>query len=256
MYAHLRFLTLDRVRSHRTQRRATKMFGKIVCFNLFLCLTLIQCNDKVDQRKIKEAVDGFVKFVNLKSNGILYLRMVQIQIRTGLSFYRSILVSNNGPKDEDVVYALYAVTNCMSGLWFAQKIKDFISYTSGYYAKNSLDPDDKNAWRYRLGNFTHFVRRKIEKFISPLIYLHEIIADSSYYMDVGVLKVIISLSIKIDLITSVTDDNPTRFHKSHEDVVQSLLVEFVHLQRFLSAHCEYRVSAYSRLVDLFNVRPF
>lgn len=236
------------------------MFRKIVYLNLFLCLTLIQCEDKVDRKKIKNNIEQYVKISNLKCKFKYYQKSVHVSHNRFAEYFNTIIMYNKEPNNKELVdrtYALYTVMNCKFAFWIIKSIVHFIDGTSKYYKKKILTPDDEYVFKNKLNNLILSTRNYGKRFTRVLTYyLHGVISDSSYYMDIGVLKAIMSLNIKIDLMSSSNGDILTHVHKSHKEIVELFLVEVVELQSYLSGYCEYKKLKNTNVTKLFKIWVF
>lgn len=230
------------------------MLRNVVYLYLFLCSSrLIQCITEVDRQQIVSNINGYVTIKTTDSKNKPYHMTVTIKNSDKHTSPYSVVIHNDSKNEKhvDPTYALYTATSCKSALWIVQKINDFID--------GALMCDkDKPTFEKKLKTFTEHIRTNVERFTHILTYFLEITSNSSFYMDIGVLKSLISLNIKINLMSTRTDDDGSiYFTKSDKEIVELLLVEIIELQRFVSVHCEYCIRYdKTKIWGLFNVWVF
>lgn len=234
------------------------MLRKCWYLNLFLCLILIRCESKISHQDIMNNINKYVKILNTNLHNKQYQKVVQIDYGDKHTSPYNVIIYNDTKEESSVdrTYALYTAINCKSAIWFVRKINDFTNEVSISDPKTYGNFDDESAFNKKLKHFTHDIRKTVERFTSILTYFHEIISDSSFYMDIGVLKAIMSLNMKIDLMSSRNNDHKTHFNKSEKEIVELLIVEMIELQRFLSVYCEYNISNNTKITELFHVWVF
>lgn len=231
---------------------------------LFLCsIAVVRCEDRDNQQIIKNKIERFVIILNTNSNDKYYQKSMFIKNIDGEVDTNPYEIFIYNDPFVDKAYALYTVINCKFALWVEQEIYRFINNISGLrqdkiaYYNGLYEENYEHTFRDKLNIFINNISHNVLRFINILTYFIEIISDSSYYMDFGVLKSLISLHIKIDLMSFNNDDNQRNLKKLSSEIIKLLLIETTELQRFLSLNCVGNiVSNDTKISNLFGLWEF
>lgn len=223
------------------------MWRKAVYLYLFLCSIPIQCHES-QELVLTNTLSRYVTFENVSQRNNYYQKTVRIEgIDAKVKLRPYDIVLNGHPtqlSNLDKTYAFYIFINCKISLWHIQRISNFIDATPLFfqYKFQNYDQYDK-LYKLKFSNdlnsLIYEVKTIVVQFISILNNFLDIFVDSSFYMDNSVLKTLVSLKIKIDMMSIINYENPTYFNRSDNDIVQILLEEMNTLQRFLPMNCEY-----------------
>lgn len=111
----------------------------------------------------------------------------------------------------------------------------------------------KNRFHEKIKNCINTIRIDVVRFIRMLKKIFELNVNPSYYLEIGKLKVLISLKIQIDLMLTRNDNNPTNFNEFSYATVTFLLVKIIELQRFISVNCEYGTLNTTTISYMFGI---
>lgn len=232
------------------------MLRKMLYLYSLLCpATLVRRGDENRSlQSVKDDIEKYVKIVNAIPNDEFYqkskLNKALVEVYNSEPRYGTYIFNEKQQKMVvDKTYALCNVINCKFALWAVHQTSFFVNsiYTNRVvteiYNSQSRDEFHESVFKQSLNDFIDQIRDKVVRAISVLTYFFEIYSDSSYYTDFGVLKSLISLNIKIDLMSSRNDDSQTHFKRFARRIVELLLIEIAELQRFLSMNnCDYGTS--------------
>lgn len=240
---------------------------------IYLCFCLQQCSSPtrcsvVNKQDIEDSVNRYVTIVEDTSDD----KYFQVSVVFGdngsaVNILRPYeIVASRRPIQEQTVvdqaYALYIVTNCKVALWLIQRMSDFVEESRLFYRNefqnydNSNDEPRRRSFEKNMKSLIDDVNANAVPFISILNDFLETYSDSSLYMDTDVLKALLSLKIRLNLISSArSEPSPTVRNESADDygILRMLLGEINAVRRFSHVNCEYAPQE-TRISQLFGLR--
>lgn len=206
-----------------------------MCLFLFLYSNLpfkIKTEREINQENVK-----------ITDSHNIYIKSVTIHKSEQCNIYMYNHQTKNTQIQEHTTYAFYTAVSCKFADWTINKIYDFIKLSPLLYRhkfenyhqiyKKVFHP----LFEQSIDIFINSINEYIDRFINILNNFLDIYSHSSYYNDTAILKELISLKIKIDLL-SKTSKNNFKTNKSDSSVIRIVLEEMNAFQSFLSMNCK------------------
>lgn len=143
----------------------------------------------------------------------------------------------------DKSIALYTAASCKIANWHAQKIYEFVKFSPLFYQQNFKNHTDlylgsyENNFKSSLTSLMLVLDDYAVKSMNALRNILDTFFDISFYSDTTVFQTLVSLRVKINLMTPnseipINDDATSDYNQ-----ILLLLEEMNAFQRFLSMHC-------------------
>lgn len=154
------------------------------------------------------------------------------------------LVNKAQIKEEDKINIFYSVITCSSAEWTINEIYTFIRRLPLFYERTFVDTSDGKFSKVFIDNHEmfeenfSFINKKVNNFINIIQNFLDIYSNVLYYNDRAILKALVSLKIKMNLLTLVEDGQLKEFQSSDYTIIREFLEEMNAFQNAMAIHCE------------------
>lgn len=214
----------------------------MLCLDLFIFIYLglvsITCGDSFPKE-----ITSIAKYVKLSYNNQDFVKEITV---LGSLKYKIFTYNPEGKTNEEQtmakVNAFYLVSSCSFAERIIYCLRDFVLYFPLFYSHTFLNSKYENEFINNLHKFTNKLKSigfEIIQFIHFLNnFMKNTISHSSYYTDNTIIKILVILKTKIDILSSTKKHKSWELNDSDVIVIREMLEEITELQIFLSLNCD------------------